>query len=129
MFKFSLKHFWDGDAVKERLIAEHKAGLKALAEYVADVARAGCPVDTGALRASIQVISEADGLRHHVTASKKYAESVEYGHTMRNGRFYPPNPFMRRALRAGAAAMPQFIGRTTVKQGHHHGRLMGATFE
>jgi hypothetical protein len=58
-----------------------------------------------------------------------YSEPVEFGHRMRNGGFYPPNPFMRKALRDGANAFPRFIGRSQVRQGYHHGRLMGATFE
>lgn len=135
MFKFNIKSWWRGDATKARLIQERKVGIRALAEYVADKARVYCPYDASKpagklhLRETIQVISEADGLRHHVVATALYAEPVEFGHVMRNGRFYPPNPFLRKAVRDGAAAMPQFIGGSRIAQGFHHGQLMGATFE
>lgn len=129
MFKMAVKSWWNGDAVKARLIAEHKAGIRALAEHVAAMARVYCPVDTGTLRASIQVISEADGSRHHVIATAKHAEPVEFGHRKRNGGFHPPNPFMRKALRNGAIALPRFVGNARVAQGYRQGRLMGATFE
>jgi hypothetical protein len=125
----AVKSFWNGEEVKARLLAEHRAGIRKLAEYVALRARIYAPVDTGALRGSITVVSEADGMRHHVIATAPYAEPVEFGHVMRNGAFHPPNPFMRRALADGARMMPEFVGRSRVAQGHHHGRLMGATFE
>jgi HK97 gp10 family phage protein len=129
MFKLSVKRWWNGDEVRDRLIAEHRAAIRALAEFVADRARAYCPVDTGELRDSIHVVGEADGLRHHVVATADHAEPVEFGHTMRNGRLYPANPFMRKALRDGANAMPNFIGQSRVRQGYHQGQLMGATFQ
>jgi hypothetical protein len=131
----AVKSWWNEDAVKARLLAEHRAGVRALAERVAEIARVLCPYDASKppgemhLRDTIQVISESDGLRHHVIASAPWAEPVEFGHVLRGGGFYPPNPFLRMALRQGAKEMPQFIGRSRVNQGYHHGRLMGATFE
>jgi hypothetical protein len=80
MFAMKVRKWWRGDEVKERLIAEHRAGVRALAEFVADRARVYCPVDTGELRDSIHVVSEADGMRHHVVATAKHAEPVEFGH-------------------------------------------------
>jgi hypothetical protein len=129
MFAMKVRKWWRGDEVKERLIAEHRAGVRVLAEFLADRARVYCPVDTGELRDSIHVVSEADGMRHHVVATAKHAEPVEFGHTMANGRFHPPNPFMRKALRDGANAMPNFIGQSRVRQGYHQGQLMGSTFQ
>jgi hypothetical protein len=129
VFRMAIRKWWNPEKVKAELIAEHKAGIRALAEFVADRARLYCPVDTGALRASITVVSEADGMRHHVIAPLKYSEPVEFGHRKRNGGFQPPNPFLRKAVRDGAREMPRFIGRSRVNQGYHHGRLMGATFE
>jgi hypothetical protein len=97
---------------------------------VADVARRLVPVDTGELRASIQVVSEADGKRHHVIATARHAEPQEFGFVhWKSGRFIPPRAYMRRALQEGAKAMPQFLGNARVNQGFHHQRLMGATFE
>jgi hypothetical protein len=130
MFKFSVKSWWDGDALRERLAAEHRAGIRALAEFVAERARMYCPVDTGELRASIQVVSEADGMRHHVIASARHAEPVEWGYRhYLSGRQVPPQPFLRKSLNDGMRAMPQFLGRSRFAQGFHHGRLPGATFQ
>lgn len=130
MFKFNIiRNWWDPEGAKRRLLEEHKAGIKALAEFVAERARIYCPVDTGALKASIHVVSEADGMRHHVIAPLNYSEPVEFGHVMRNGRFHPPNPFLRKAFNDGAREMPRFVGRSRVNQGYHKGQLMGVTFE
>jgi hypothetical protein len=135
MFAMKVRRWWNGDEVRDRLIAEHRAGVRALAEFVAERARVYCPYDHSKpademhLRDTIQVISESDNSRHHVFASAPWAEPVEFGHTMANGRFYPPNPFLRKALRDGANAMPNFIGQARVRQGYHHGQLMGATFQ
>jgi hypothetical protein len=126
---------WRGEEIKARLIAEHKAGIRALAEFVAERARIYSPYDTRKppdelhLRDTIQVISEVDGSRHHVIASAPWAEPVEFGHRTRGGGFHPPNPYMRKAVRDGANAMPRFIGQSRVNQGYHQGRLMGATFQ
>jgi hypothetical protein len=87
------------------------------------------PVDTGALRASIHVARDEAGGVYRVVATARHAEMVEFGHRMRNGRFHPANPFMRKALNDGARAMPQFLGGTRVRQGHARGDVMGATFQ
>jgi hypothetical protein len=136
VFKMVVKRLpWRGAEVKARLRAENAAGIRALAEFVAERARIYSPYDTSKppdemhLRDTIQAVHEADGTRSHVFASAPWAEPVEFGHRMRNGGFYPPNPFMRKAVRDGANAFPRFIGRSQVRQGYHHGRLMGATFE
>lgn len=129
MFAMKIRTWWNPEPVKAQLLADYKAGLRELAEFVADQARLRCPVDTGELKNSIHVVSEADGLKHHVVATARHAEPVEFGHTMRNGRFYPPNPFLRMAVREGAAAMPRFIGQARVRQGFHRGALMGVTFQ
>lgn len=136
MFKFIWNRLpWRGEQVKARIVAEHKAALLALAEFVAERARVYCPYDHSKpaselhLRDTIQVISEADGMRHHVIATAPWAEPVEFGHVMANGAFHPPNPFMRKAVHDGAKAFPEIIGRSRVNQGYHQGKLMGATFQ
>lgn len=131
MFRLgAIKSWWAGDAVKARIVEERKAGLRALAEFVAERARLYAPYDTGELRDSIHVVSEADGLRHHVFATARHSEPVEFGYVhYRSGRFIPPRAYMRKAVNDGAKAMPQFIGGSRVRQGYHAGRLMGATFE
>ena len=136
MFKLVTKLLpWRGAEVKARLVNEKKAGVRRLAHYVRDQAELYAPYDASKpagelhLRDTIQVIEEAGGERFHVIASAPWAEPVEFGHRMRNGAYYPPNPFMRRALQDGARAMPQFLGDARVRQGYHAGRLMGATFE
>jgi hypothetical protein len=88
MFAMKVRKWWRGDEVRDRLIAEHRAAIRALAYFVADRARFYCPYDHSKppgelhLRDTIQVISEADGSRHHVFASAPWAEPVEFGHTM-----------------------------------------------
>lgn len=128
MFKFSVRTWWDPEAARQKLLREAAANVRMLAEYVAFKARAYCPVDTGELRNSIHIISSADGMTFHVYASAKHAEPVEFGHVMRNGRFHPPNPFLRRAVNDGAREFPHLIGDSRVRQGFHQGALMGATF-
>ena len=64
------------DALAER--AENIGGALAKgADTVAEAARASCPVDTGALRASIS--ASADGNSASVTAGAPYAAYVEFG--------------------------------------------------
>jgi hypothetical protein len=130
MFRMTVRKWFSGDALRERLAAEHRAGIRALAEFVAERARMYAPVETGALKASIHVVSEAGGMRHHVVSSLPYAEPTEFGFRhYRSGRQIPANPYLRKALNDGARALPQFLGQTRVSQGHHAGRLMGATFQ
>jgi hypothetical protein len=99
-----------------------------LAYYVWAQARDYCPVRSGFLRDSIQLISEADGSRHWVIATAPYAEPVEFGYTMRNGTRVGPRMYMRRALRDGANRYPDIVKDARVRQGFHRGAVMGVEF-
>lgn len=125
MFKFSLKSWWNGDAVRAKLEASGREGARRAAEYVAERARMYCPVDTGELRASIQVISSMNGTIWHVLATAHYARFVEYG-SMHGNTFIPPNPFMRRAMADGRHEFPRILkeAMVTARPGQH----LGASF-
>jgi len=64
-------------------------------------AKAGCPVDTGQLRASIEHEVDSDTLR--VGSNVEYAGYVEEGHRIvawghDTGRYAPPQPYLKPAL-------------------------------
>lgn len=132
MFKMGiLRRWWDPEPAKQQLLANARGGVKAAAEFMADRARAYCPVDTGRLRESIHVVGEADGSRQHVIATEGHAEAQEFGfiHYI-SKQFVPPKAYMRKALRDTERAWPQFMKQgTRVDRGYHAGRVMGATFE
>lgn len=70
-------------------------GVARAAFLVEDLAKQLCPVDTGALRASIRVTPTAPALRMAVIATQAYAAHVEYG-TLHS----PAQPFLTPAARA-----------------------------
>lgn len=74
------------------------ARARAIAEWTAERARALCPVDTGHLRSTIQVVEDPGGGGWLVVAAAEYAAAVEFGYMTSTGRVVAPNPFLRRAL-------------------------------
>ncbi len=62
---------------------------------MAEQSRFYCSANTGELRASIRVISEADGTRHHVVATARHAEPTEFGIIMCNSTFRNFMPLSR----------------------------------
>jgi hypothetical protein len=129
MMKWTARVRFNQEAAKRKILADRVAGLKRLAEFVADEARILAPVDEGELRDSIHVVSSSDGLHNWVVAPVDHAEPQEFGfvHYI-SGAFIPPQAYMRRALRKGAERFPEYVGGATVKQGFHHSRLMGIEF-
>lgn len=106
--------------------------MKQLAEDVADLYRLYCPKDTWELHDSIHVVSESDGMKHHVVATAPHAEPVEFGSTHHgpNGTWtIPPNPAFRKAIARGKTLWPGIAAQARARQGYHRGSLMGATFE
>lgn len=81
-------------------------GVDAAAEQVATVERSTVPVDTGALRASIEVFGAAGSGERVVSAGQSldYAVFVEYG-----GRG-PAQPFVTPAAEQGKQALVQSVG-------------------
>lgn len=72
-----------------------------LAEFVAERARFYCPVDSGHLLSTIQVVEAEDGRSWRVVATAEYASAVEFGYTTSTGRAVPPQPFLRPAIADG----------------------------
>jgi hypothetical protein len=130
MIKFKNIRVWfNQQEAKLKILRDRVAGVKRAAEAVAEEARILAPVDTGELRDSIHVVSDADGMAHYVVAPVEHAEPVEFGHiNVLTGRWVPPVMFLRKALRIVAARMAEYVGDTSIKQGFHHGRLMGGEF-
>jgi hypothetical protein len=126
VFKLLIKRLpWRGAEVKARLEAAGKDGARMAAEYVMHRARSYCPVDTGELVASIQVMSSRGGSTWHVVATAKHARWVEYG-SMHGNTFIPPNPFLRRAMMDGRKMFPQYLKEAMVRA--MPGQHLGATF-
>lgn len=59
--------------------SETRRAVKASADRVAERARQMAPVDTGALRSSIQAVSTTAGKSAEVRVGVEYAAYVEYG--------------------------------------------------
>ncbi len=82
--------------------ADMSGVLDAGAQIVAEAARGACPVDTGRLRASIEV--SADGNSASVTAGAPYAAYVEFGTWKMAAQ-----PFLTPALLNNSGAAAQAI--------------------
>lgn len=131
MFRFNVnvRKWWKPEDALAIVRATSARASLDLAEYVADQARMYCPVDSGDLKRSIQVISSTDMMFHWVIATMPYAEPVEFGYThYLTGRRVPPQAYMRRAVRDGANRFPTIIGDARVRQGFHRGAVMGVEF-
>jgi hypothetical protein len=121
-----IRKWWEPERAAALIRAAGQDIALELAEYVADQARIYCPVLSGDLRRSIQVISSADLTQHFVIATMPYAEPVEFGYTHYiTKRRIPPNPFMRKAVQDGAKRFPQLCRDVRVRQGFHRGAVMG----
>ena len=125
MFKFNVRSWFNPAPAKARLEAAGREGARRAAEYVAERARAYCPVDTGELKASIVVMSSMNGTVWHVVATAKHARWVEYG-SMHGNTFIAPNPFMRRAMADGRREFPRLLKEAYVTA--REGQFLGATF-
>lgn len=123
------KRWWNGDAAKAALIAAGTEAIMQAAEFMADHARANCPVDTGELLGSIQVVSSKGGSVVNVVATADYAQWVEFGH-MAGSTFVAPNPFMRNALAATAAQFPTIAAGVRLDRpgGASNASSLGSTF-
>ncbi|MDQ3573778.1 MAG: HK97 gp10 family phage protein [Actinomycetota bacterium] len=81
------------DRETEKMQREAEARLRRTAESVARKARARAPVDTGRLKASIQVRKLDDGTWDVGSYGVEYAPMVEFGTSDTD-----PRPFMRPAF-------------------------------
>jgi hypothetical protein len=63
-----------------------------------------CPVDTGALLASVEVDEEM------INVGEDYASFVEEGHTCKNGTVVPPDPFIERGIDRAQDEVDKLLG-------------------
>ncbi len=88
---------WRGELFKKLLFEGLDERMDELAEAIADTAKSLAPVDTGALRESIEWIKEGD--ERFIGAGVPYAAYVEYGTSTTQAR-----PFLRPAVLAAIQA-------------------------
>ncbi len=86
---------WNGPRFVAAIEVFTEAAVAQIADALLVQAKAECPVDTGALRASGHVVETADPNTRHVVFDMPYASPVHYG----NGR-NTPNPWLARAVMA-----------------------------
>jgi len=102
---------WHGEIFKRNLENPKREYLMKCGFYVEGEAKRICPVDTGTLRSSIHTKFNPLEVAAYVGTSAErmtslsgtmvfYAPYVEFGHYLRNGRWQPPQPFLRPALDA-----------------------------
>lgn len=73
-------------------------GAKAGGQIALNDARQHCPVDTGALKASLD-LSEVSATKTKATVKVDYDKSLKYGtHVELGARGRPANPFLRNAV-------------------------------
>lgn len=73
-------------------------GAKAGGQIALEDARRNCPVDTGALKASLQ-LAEVSATERKATVKVDYDKSLKYGtHVELGARGVPANPFLRNAV-------------------------------
>jgi len=119
--KFQMK--WAGDVVEK--IANVAAGgiANRAANFMVKRAKYHCPVRDGYLSGSIGKMEGGRPGSKMVVATKHYAAPVEFGHTMPNGGFVPPQPFLRLALEETIARWPDLA-----RQGWVEATNVGGTY-
>lgn len=86
------------------LLAAASQGMRSGLEQIAQDARAACPVESGALKASISVRVTCDGDKAagEIRAGAPYAAAVELGTMQRRAQ-----PFLYPAYKAGQARLAE----------------------
>lgn len=88
----------DLKAMNDAAAAVLMSGAKKGGEIALDDARQNCPVDTGALKASLQ-LTEDKATATKATVKVDYDKSIRYGTFVELGaRGRPGNPFLRNAV-------------------------------
>lgn len=130
MIRYKATAYFDLEKARQAIMEHRAAGVRKLAEYVAEMARVFCPVRTGRLRNSIRVVPGGGGLQWYVIVTEEYAEAVEFGHiNVQTGRMVPGVGFLRRALRLGALKYPEFMGGASgVNKGFASGKAVSMSF-
>jgi hypothetical protein len=122
---------FDVEKARRALLEHRAAGVKKLADYVAEMARIFCPKDTLELHDSITVVPGRGNLEWFVVVTARHAEPVEFGHiNVWSGKMVPANPFLRRALRLGALKFPEYVGGASgVNKGFDVGKAVSISFK
>ena len=97
---------WFAEADEHELAAAAAQGMRDEMERIVQAARAGCPVDTGALKDSIRVAyaQSAFGAEAELRADAPYAAAVELGTMKRRAQ-----PFLYPAYKANQARLTDAI--------------------
>lgn len=106
---------FDVAATREALINKAIAVLDAAASFALERAQSYAPVDTGALRASGQIIPDSDPLTVWVAFTAPYSAFVELGHyTPHQTAWVPPYPFLRPGIADAAAQWSSLVTQTWI---------------
>ena len=102
---------WRGNDWKRELKTPEQKYIMKCGAFVERRAKQLCPVDTGTLRSSIHtkyntaevaayIGTSAESMNNASTTGTVtfYARWIEFGHYLRNGRFWKGKPFLRPAL-------------------------------
>lgn len=89
---------WYGPQVERTLRGRFARDLERCGDQVRRRARVLCPVDTGKLRSSIEVVTTIPNMRVAIGTDVEYAKYVHDGYTHTSGKKIPPNPFLQEAL-------------------------------
>ena len=88
----------DLKAMEEKAVEVLMKGAKAGGQIALEDAKSHCPVDTGALKASLQ-LTEVSATEKKATVKVDYDKKLKYGtHIELGARGVPANPFMRNAV-------------------------------
>ena len=113
----ALNFLWNpAAAIQAMRGAGNQIGKRAI-DFMAERARQYCPVDTGALLASIVTFQDISNGRWFCQATAHYSVPVEFGHMTVAGSWVPPNPFMRKAIADTTAEWPNFGKGVTIGRG------------
>ena len=104
-----VRNTFDADIIREILQDRSSEAIHAAAVHTAIKAMAYCPVDTGHMRSTIQIIESGDRSMSTVYVGAYYAPFVELGHMTPSGRYVAPRPFLRLALEDTAQSWPQIV--------------------
>jgi HK97 gp10 family phage protein len=120
----SVNYTFNGPRLKLSMIAQARQGLRELAIQAETICQSYCPVDTGAMHNSIEVVAGTRGsgggaanrdLVFTLSVGVSYATYVEYGTSRQR-----PQPFVRPTLEWVKANMVNIV----IQYGFGHGIKM-----
>jgi len=99
---------WKAEEVQAELERRARIVAKDAAVFMLETYQSLASVKTAYMVKSASVVEAPEGSRFsfYVVVAAPYAEWVEFGHTTSTGRWVPPNPALRIALKQTMAAFP-----------------------